>query len=383
MEENEKLQATIKDVTSRDEQFRYQLLSRMKQDCDYFLGNGNRHEGGLWAGNAKDQVAVMRALWDSVPEKPEWLTNEQLDNCAEKMTTPEKSIQDRLADVKTELLVLTDMYGLQYTPVILPQRVFVTDDNHPDGEVSYGNATVMGSDVELYDSILDSYDARNGVSLSELPEEKQLDVLEQLRDKLQNENRQLSVYVNTEQVPSYALTAIINGDFSGIEDDEDRQDIEDFMDKYAGMTFSVREEEPSFTNSPAFGKAVDCVPVDIINITTTGQLRQVQLARMAKEQQAQASHGKVVQEHVYTPEQSAIIKEALGDHFQKVTNDYYNNGDVESTEVKEKVNGMEFPSEEKARSAAYNISREVLEKAEATNPGIISRYTGFEGDCVI
>ncbi len=383
MEENEKLQATIKDVTSRDEQFRYQLLNRMQQDCDYFLGNGNRHEGGLWAGNVKDQVAVMRALWDSVPEKPEWLSKELLDNYAEKMTTPEKSLQERLADAKTELLVLTDMYGLQYTPVILPQRVFVADDNHLDGEVSYGNATVMGSDVELYDSILDSYDARNGVSLSELPEDKQLDVLEQLRDKLQNEDRQLSVYVNTEQVPSYALSAIINDDFSGIEDDEDRQDIEDFMDKYAGMTFSVREEEPSFTNSPAFGKAVDCVPVDIINITTTGQLRQVQLARMAKGQQVQISQGEAVQEHVYTPEESAIIKEALGDHLQKVTNDYYNNGDVESTEIKEKVNGMDFPSKEQAKSAAYNISREVLEKAEASNPGIIARYTGFEGDDAI
>ena len=100
MEENEKLQAAIKDVTSRDEKFRYQLLDRLKQDCNYFLGYGNRHEGSLWAGNAKDHVAVMQALWDSLPEKPEWLTKEQLANYASKMLEPEKDLQEKVAAIK-------------------------------------------------------------------------------------------------------------------------------------------------------------------------------------------------------------------------------------------------------------------------------------------
>ena len=100
MEENEKLQATIKDVTSRDEKFRYQLLDRLKQDCNYFLGYGNRHEGSLWAGNTKDHVAVMQALWDSLPEKPEWLTKEQLADYASKMLEPEKDLQEKVTAIK-------------------------------------------------------------------------------------------------------------------------------------------------------------------------------------------------------------------------------------------------------------------------------------------
>lgn len=56
--------------------FRYMMLSRMKQDCDYYLGNGNRSTNHLWAEDEISQIANMKALWHSFPEedKPEWLT---------------------------------------------------------------------------------------------------------------------------------------------------------------------------------------------------------------------------------------------------------------------------------------------------------------------
>ena len=34
------------------------ILDRLKQDCEYFLGNGNGYEKHLWAGNIKDQIAL-------------------------------------------------------------------------------------------------------------------------------------------------------------------------------------------------------------------------------------------------------------------------------------------------------------------------------------
>lgn len=56
--------------------FRYMMLSRMKQDCDYYLGYGNQSANHLWAHNEKDQIANMVALWKTFdPEdSPEWLT---------------------------------------------------------------------------------------------------------------------------------------------------------------------------------------------------------------------------------------------------------------------------------------------------------------------
>lgn len=374
MEENDKLQATIKDVTSRDEKFRYQLLDRLKQDCNYFLGYGNRNEGSLWAGNAKDHVAVMQALWDSLPEKPEWLTKEQLADYASKMLEPVKDLQEKVAAVKTEVQVLTDTYGLVYTPIVLPQRVFAVDADDPSREVSYGNAAVKGFDVMLYDDIVDSYDDNNGVSLSELPQDKQLNVLEQLREKLSDESRNLSVYVNTEQVPEYALSAIVNGDFSGIEDEDDRKDIEEFLDRYAGMEFSVREDQASFTNNPAFGKATDCVPVDIIEITTTAALRMKQIHKMDNEQKATKNESAENQAHTYSAEESTVIKEAIGEHLQKVSNDYYSQGVKSDVDVLQVVRDSEISNERQASQVAREVALEILQNGEAHEPGILSRY---------
>ena len=66
----------------------YQLLSRLKADCDYFLGAGGRAEMHLWAGNVREQIAKMRELYDALPEKPEWLTMEDIDRYAQRMEPP-------------------------------------------------------------------------------------------------------------------------------------------------------------------------------------------------------------------------------------------------------------------------------------------------------
>ena len=63
----------------------YQLLSRLKADCDYFLGAGGRAEKHLWAGNVREQIAKMRELYAALPEKPEWLTMEDIDRYAQRM----------------------------------------------------------------------------------------------------------------------------------------------------------------------------------------------------------------------------------------------------------------------------------------------------------
>lgn len=60
--------------------FKYMLLDRMKSDCKYYLGSGNRLNKYLWAGSVSEHIACMRALWNSFTEegKPEWLTLEQI-----------------------------------------------------------------------------------------------------------------------------------------------------------------------------------------------------------------------------------------------------------------------------------------------------------------
>lgn len=63
-----------------DNTFKYQLLSRLQSDCNYFLGNGNRCENHLWSGCVENHIADMKALWHSFTHegKPEWLTDVEI-----------------------------------------------------------------------------------------------------------------------------------------------------------------------------------------------------------------------------------------------------------------------------------------------------------------
>lgn len=86
--ESDESQVTgIDSLLKGNSQFRYMMLSRMKSDCDYYLGYGNRNERDLWAKDEKKQLDYMQKLYDSFPEgeKPEWLTQEELDNYKTRM----------------------------------------------------------------------------------------------------------------------------------------------------------------------------------------------------------------------------------------------------------------------------------------------------------
>ena len=73
----------------------YELLSRLEQDCKYFLGNGDGYEGHLWAGSVDKQIAKMRELYDKLEEKPEWLTAEDIDRYEEEMKSYEAGSKNK------------------------------------------------------------------------------------------------------------------------------------------------------------------------------------------------------------------------------------------------------------------------------------------------
>lgn len=78
---------TTEDIVQRDKVFRYQLLDRLKSDCEYYLNYGNRSPKCLWAGNEEEQIEFMTELHNSFTEdeKPEWLTMEEIIAYSKKM----------------------------------------------------------------------------------------------------------------------------------------------------------------------------------------------------------------------------------------------------------------------------------------------------------
>ncbi len=115
------------DLLKRDERFRYMMLDTMRQDCNYYLEHP--HEKHLWAGNVEDQIETMKQLYNSLPEKPEWITmediddlqkqminlknnkNEDVNTLCDKIDNVEKDLEDMVKLVKPQVLMKNEAYN--------------------------------------------------------------------------------------------------------------------------------------------------------------------------------------------------------------------------------------------------------------------------------
>ena len=270
---------SVDDILSHDDKFRYMLLSRLESDVKYYLGNGNRYAPDLWAKEESRHIDLMYRLWDSFKEKPEWLTREQIDVYAKQMGV------GRDMDGQKEALVndvhqLIKEAGLEYSALTPrnPVTVMLVNDEGVEEKKVFSHAIVSKNDIEVFEDRYDAYDGRNGYKLSELPEASQVEVLRIIKEQYGDLDRQVPVHIDKQEVPEYALSAIVNGDFSGIDSEEDSKNIHEFMERkfYKGAEFIPREESASFTSRPAFGMATDCVTVDIVRFATIRELREEQ-----------------------------------------------------------------------------------------------------------
>ena len=87
-------------ILKSDPDFRYNLLARLKSDCEYYLGAGSRYDGHLWSGNPEQQIKDMRALYESFPDedKPEWITEQQIESFQNQMISANDYNDNRCPD---------------------------------------------------------------------------------------------------------------------------------------------------------------------------------------------------------------------------------------------------------------------------------------------
>ena len=100
----EKVEKKIETIDNKDLEYKYMLLDRLKQDCEYFLGNGNGNaEHSLWAKDIDEQIDKMKEIYNSFSEeeKPDWITLEDINNY-------EKRMKEYNKDVKTEAVSQLD-----------------------------------------------------------------------------------------------------------------------------------------------------------------------------------------------------------------------------------------------------------------------------------
>lgn len=88
-------------MSQEGDKFNYILLGRLQQDCEYYLGHGNRAKKHLWAGDEAEQIRKMRELYATVVEKPEWISLEDIQRYEEAMVGVEAHA-DSGADTATD-----------------------------------------------------------------------------------------------------------------------------------------------------------------------------------------------------------------------------------------------------------------------------------------
>lgn len=174
-----------------DYSFEYGLLGRLKADCEYFLSEGHQHEKHLWAGSIHAQIAKMRELYDLLPEKPEGITKEIIDDYETRMApwehdeAEETQILDEALDahhgqidmlmqaVRGELTVGTIRYSIfegrphismievledYRRQGIATQMLRYLQGQYPNEEIVWGYLTEDGS--ALYQAVVDEQPKR-------------------------------------------------------------------------------------------------------------------------------------------------------------------------------------------------------------------------------
>jgi len=108
----------LSEYTQKDDKFKYQLLGRMQSDCEYYLGNGGKSSKHLFMDDEAKQIELMKALWDSFTEKPEWISMEEIDDYANQMgVDPTKSVNEDFGDNVANQISKSKEFSHEYTQV--------------------------------------------------------------------------------------------------------------------------------------------------------------------------------------------------------------------------------------------------------------------------
>lgn len=109
-------------VLTGSPEFRYMLLDRLRQDCLYYLGNGNRNQTKLWTGNPKEQIKLMKDLYNSFENKPQWISIEEINDLENKMLNDDIQEKLNVIDSDPEL-------GTVYSPDTFEEFKHIIENN--------------------------------------------------------------------------------------------------------------------------------------------------------------------------------------------------------------------------------------------------------------
>lgn len=177
-------------MSKEENSFKYQMLDRLRMDCDYFLGNGNGYVEHLYYKDIDKQVEEMKKLYNSFSdeEKPKWITLDNIEEYKNKM----QNFQKIRYDGEENLVVAK----------------FTDEENNQ-------NATIIKAENgkyfnRYYNEITEHYNSTAGPFSTE---EKAREMLVKHRPNLKEiieENKKLDIYSGFKNEDSFRKNLISN-----------------------------------------------------------------------------------------------------------------------------------------------------------------------------
>ena len=199
-------QADAQSATN-DHSYEYMLLDRLRSDCEYFLGTGETAENNhLCAGNPEAQIEKMQELYDMLPEKPEWLTQEDINQYAQQMI-PEKEAEMAIATVQVRNMLVNEDGNLFATMEVNRSRMeeMLNDANSPllkgkdIHELVYFNdaaSPILAAEINRDESVQVSAIMRDGYEEIEVPLSLDDNTIAEIKDAVkENVEQSLDVSV--------------------------------------------------------------------------------------------------------------------------------------------------------------------------------------------
>lgn len=366
--------ATDEELLSRDETFRYQLLGRLRSDANYFLGN--RYEPGLWAGSVEEHLSLMNKLWESLPEKPEWLTREQLDAYAEQMRGSNeevRSIEENTAEVRQ----LINEIGLDFSPLTPRMAVVEGSDlreakgylmdvldearqeigsviDVPGSGVVYGEAPVGTEYVEGIEFDGKEYKTDNGLRIADL--DSYADVYA------------LTVAVREAQIVN-VLGAGGSVTFDGLTVSNDSDSLSaprKFID-----SLSVDDDGKLKVEGHLLDADGHKVPLEDGNFLELAgyddlytEVKKLQVSLSITEEETNS------EDIALSAADQQLIKTTMVSYLTGIDSDYYNTG----LPIESRVNAASLESWSDVKRLATAIGDEILRTADANDPELLGRY---------
>lgn len=191
----------------------------------------------------------------------------------EKQSNLQQELKDAIKQNLAEVHKLLSEANLENKPLVprLPVVVNLSKDWRDDIRV-FTSAIVKVDDIILYENNSDVYDNQDGVSLKDLPEESQLEVLDVIKEHYGDEERYITLHVTSASMPLPLMLAF-DGDPLNLSKQK-LSIVDKFKQHYPGCIFIPRDDEPQYESKTLLDKPAYCVKVDVFRNVTMAQLRE-------------------------------------------------------------------------------------------------------------